>query len=527
MRILSRYVLKAHVAPFFFALSALTLIMLLDQVGDRFKMLMGKGLEPEVILEVVFLSLPFILAMTVPMAVLIAVLYAFNRLAAENEITAMKASGVNLPRLLAPVLVASVFVAGGLVWFNNDVLPESNHRLQVLLASISQKKPTLVLRERTINEVLEGELFLRAGRIDRGTSDLEDVVIYDRRDRERDRIIYADSGRMALDESQTDLFLDLYDGVSQERKTADPASYQRIHFGKMVMRVPEVTNELNREALEDGYRGDREMPIAEMRKRVRDARERAIVAEYESRTFTVMTTRRLLGLEAEPAVGGEPGETARGGDDGDGSTARLLMAEGREPDPRPQEPDPRPQEPPGADGSRTRAPREVPNADGRGAQDAVQGRRSLDSAARAESIRAAQLDSAFAEAEARSMRAVRSLTSLTAAYTRQDGFHSRKRASQRRANQYAVEIQKKYSIPFACIVFVLIGAPVAMRLREAGVAGVVAASLFFFCAYYVSLVAGEDLADQLVLSPFWAMWTPNVLFGAMGLGFLWRAVRVG
>ena len=94
------------------------------------------------------------------------------------------------------------------------------------------------------------------------------------------------------------------------------------------------------------------------------------------------------------------------------------------------------------------------------------------------------------------------------------------------ANRYEVEVQKKFSIPAACIVFVLIGGPLAVRYRQAGVAMVVAASLLIFCAYYVSLVGGEELADELILGPFWAMWAPNVLFGGVGLALLWRSVKV-
>ena len=101
------------------------------------------------------------------------------------------------------------------------------------------------------------------------------------------------------------------------------------------------------------------------------------------------------------------------------------------------------------------------------------------------------------------------------------------RASVSRGNRFEVEIQKKYSIPAACIVFVLIGAPLAVRYRDAGVAMVVAVSFLIFCAYYVSLVGGEKLSEELILTPFWAMWAPNVLFGAAGAVLLWRSTRVG
>ena len=104
MKILTRYILREHVGPLIFALSALTALLLLNQVAKRFGDLVGKGLSWGIIGEFFLLSIPFIIAMTLPMAVLVAVLYAFSRLASENEVTALRASGVSVVRLVRPVL---------------------------------------------------------------------------------------------------------------------------------------------------------------------------------------------------------------------------------------------------------------------------------------------------------------------------------------------------------------------------------------------------------------------------------------
>ena len=84
MRILRHYVLREHAGPFCFALGTLTSLFLLNQVARHFGDLVGKGLGGAIITEFFILSIPFIIAMTMPMAVLIATLYAFSRLAAEN-----------------------------------------------------------------------------------------------------------------------------------------------------------------------------------------------------------------------------------------------------------------------------------------------------------------------------------------------------------------------------------------------------------------------------------------------------------
>src|SRR6476646_4903813 len=104
VRIIDRYLLRQHLAPLAFALGALTALLLLNQVAKRFGDLVGKGLPWGVIIEVFVLSIPFIIAMTIPLATLVAVLHPCSRLASDNELTAFKAVGVSVGRLLAPVL---------------------------------------------------------------------------------------------------------------------------------------------------------------------------------------------------------------------------------------------------------------------------------------------------------------------------------------------------------------------------------------------------------------------------------------
>ena len=96
----------------------------------------------------------------------------------------------------------------------------------------------------------------------------------------------------------------------------------------------------------------------------------------------------------------------------------------------------------------------------------------------------------------------------------------------KRIDQYRVEIQKKFSIPFACIVFVLIGAPLGMRARRGGIA-VGFLSVAFFLFYYLCLIGGEQLADRGRLTPWLAMWLPNLVLGVVGLYATRRLATTG
>jgi hypothetical protein len=95
---------------------------------------------------------------------------------------------------------------------------------------------------------------------------------------------------------------------------------------------------------------------------------------------------------------------------------------------------------------------------------------------------------------------------------------------QARVRQYEVEFWKKFAIPAACIVFVLIGAPIGIRFPRGGVGMVIMVSLAVFAVYYAGLIGGESLADEGILTPFWAMWGANLVFLMVGL---WAVSRIG
>src|SRR2546430_13293695 len=117
VRTISRYLLRQHVAPLVFALAALTSLMLIQQVAKQLSGLLGKGLPPGVIAEVFVLSLPFIVAVTLPMAVLVAVLHVFTRLAGHNEMTALQAGGRPGAGVVGPgALVPSSVAPPAVLW---------------------------------------------------------------------------------------------------------------------------------------------------------------------------------------------------------------------------------------------------------------------------------------------------------------------------------------------------------------------------------------------------------------------------
>jgi lipopolysaccharide export system permease protein len=463
MRLLSRYLLSQLAAPFFFALCSLTSLMLLSQIAKKFGSLVGKGLPWSVIVEVFALSIPFIVAMTLPMAVLVAVLYAFSHLAADNEITAMRASGVSVYQVLLPVLAWGVFMSAFNFTFVDQILPRSNARLRSLLIDIGRKKPTFELREQIINEVPPSQYFLRANRIDGVTGRLKEVTIYDVGGESSRRIIYADSGLMGYAAGQTDLSLRLYDGSIHQYRPAEPEMFQLTYFRVNDIRVRNVFDELQRNTSE-AVRGDREMSTCEMLTVIRGADVEVAEARQDRRELLLGDLRALLEL---PPLS-PPDSVTQKGLPGYcrwiESVQTLVLPKTAE----------------------AQAPAQTPRP-------AVQPR----------------------------PRAGPALSNWSQVATAVD----RALDSQRRADRFAVEVHKKWAISLACISFVIIGIVMALRFPRGGIGLVIGGGLLVFSIHYVGLTAGESLADRGYVAPWAAMWSPNIILTIVGVIGLVRVSR--
>jgi lipopolysaccharide export system permease protein len=91
-------------------------------------------------------------------------------------------------------------------------------------------------------------------------------------------------------------------------------------------------------------------------------------------------------------------------------------------------------------------------------------------------------------------------------------------------NSYGVEIHKKFALAVACFVFVLLGAPIALRFPRGGVGLTIGVSLFVFALYYVCLIAGESIAKRGMMPAVVSMWMANVLFAIIAL---WMMTKMG
>jgi len=431
--ILFRHILRAHFAPFLGSFFVLMFLFVLQFMMKFMDQLAGKGLSAAVIIELMVLNLAWIVVLAVPMAVLVATLMAFGELSANSEITAMKASGVSLYRMMFPVLIVSVLLTYLMVQFDNKVLPEANHRLKTLTNDIRRKKPTFTLVPGLFSQDMPGYSML-VRKTFAESNNLEGVIIYDFTNPNKNVLITAKRGALSFSSDYRRLIMDLYDGEIHELTTTDNMSYRTIEFHHQVLTTQAEGFDFERSGENTFTRGNRELSAGEMRYIVDSLKGQAAASRSRINALTSGLDQKLF----------------------TGSIAK-------------------------------------------------------------------QSDS-YA-----SWRAIEPFTNITSQMmmlrNALDGELANYSYLDRTMKQYWVEIHKKYSIPVACFVFVLVGAPLGVMARRGGFGVAASLSLGFFLLYWASLIGGEKLADRELIEPWLGMWIANIVIGALGMFLTYRIAK--
>ena len=182
---------------FFISLFILVMQGLWRYVDD----IVGKGLDFSVMAELLFYVSLQVVPMALPLSILLAALMTFGNLGENYELTAMKASGVSLFRIMKPLIAVTFLISCVAFWFSNNVLPVANLKFYSLLYSVRQARPELELKEKVYYDGVDG-FRIKIDHKDRKTGMLYDLIIHDHRDRinRNINVTMADSGFMEIDD---------------------------------------------------------------------------------------------------------------------------------------------------------------------------------------------------------------------------------------------------------------------------------------------------------------------------------------
>lgn len=424
--------------------------------------LVGKGLEVGVIAELFFYAALTMVPMALPLAVLLASLMTFGNLGERFELTAMKASGVSLLKSMRPLIVLMVFIAIGAFFFQNNVLPVAQTKMWTLLYSMRQKSPELEIPEGVFYDQIPGyNLFVQKKNADTGV--LYDVMIYDVSSGfDNARVILADSGKMSMTADKKHLFLQLYQGEQFENLRE-----QGNTRGAVPYRRESFTDKEIMIAFDANFN---RMDEGGMRNQYVGKNITELQATIDSVNARVDSIGNVYGnaIKEIPYLG--VSYYKRTYENG------VVVNKKQRP-----------------------VTLEVP----------------LD------------VDSLFQGKNEGTYKGYLTQALNKAKRNRQDyEFRSYAMGDDRKTiRRHAIELQKKFTLSFACIIFFFIGAPLGAIIRKGGLGMPLVISVFLFIFYYIIDNTGYKMARNGSLEVWQGMWLSSAVLLPLGIFFTYKAVN--
>lgn len=269
MRIIEKYLLKELGGPFLGSLFVSTFILAAGNIIQTADMMVNKGVELAQVILIFLLFLPYVLIFTIPISVLAAVLLGFGRLSSDNELTALRTSGVSISKLVLPVIVCGIMISLSNVPLNDRLLPESEFAARRLLKTVGIKHPAAMLEPGVFVKGFKNYIIFLHGV--KGNT-LQDIRIYEPQDNKPTRSIVARRGEIIVVPGENSLKLKLEDGTADEIVPEKPDEFYKLSFKEYFMTLN----------LEDGLGGGkiekkaREKSIKELRRDIAGFRKEKV-----------------------------------------------------------------------------------------------------------------------------------------------------------------------------------------------------------------------------------------------------------
>tara|TARA_Y100000590_G_scaffold460387_1_gene619548 strand:+ start:261 stop:1463 length:1203 start_codon:yes stop_codon:yes gene_type:complete len=374
---------------------------------DRF---LGKGLAFEVIIKFLIFNSAWIISLAIPMAILITVLMAFGRLSSDNEITAFKASGIGIQKLIYPALIFGLVIFLLLTPFNLWILPEMNHNVRKLSKEISRNRPDIEFNEQLLNSLADKIIYVG----DRKSSNsFNDIVIFDKA-KSNHTTILSEYGY--FESLQDGIIINLVNGSIHENLSNN--EYSKTYFDKYNIAIPFDKIEFNNN--NNLTRQEREMNIHQLIEKIKFYKQKS-----ENLNLKINKNKNKIDSLNNKLTYYKSS-----------NNYNLLMI------------------------------------------NKVQ----------------TQLDNA-------KNKRIKN-EKLIPTYIK-------------KINKYSVELHKKFSLPIACFIFILLGTPLGIISKNKNMSVSISIGIVFFIIYWSFLIVGEDLADRGQFNPALSMWLPNIILGTI------------
>jgi len=470
---LSVLLLKSYIGPFVVTFMVAMFIFEMQFIWVYLDELLGKGLSIWVVLKLLVFASARLVNMALPLAILMSSIMTMGTLAEHYEMTAMKSAGVSLLRIMRPLIFFSVGLSITAFVFANNIWPVANLKFRVMLFSIMKQKPALNLMDGVFYNGIEG-VSIRAGRNNQDTGELTDVLIYDHRGGEKANrtVIRAERGIMEQTADKRYLILTLYNGRSydeqKDKKVRNPQhALIEGHFERMELRMDLISLAFTADN-EEVMKNPAEMMSVFQLDQAIDSLNHVIDTvkiQYAANNLRLMDRRFKRPSPAEARLKKE---------------ARLNATN----------------------------------------QEAVVEQQPLDSNAVAPMDLMASLTDAE-QFKAMELAKENTRKSKDLVQRQQDEIRSRLK----NVNRHKIEWHRKFFLAVVCLVLFFIGAPLGAIIRKGGLGIPTLIALGFFVFYQLLTMAGERMAKNQLVEPWFGMWISTVVLLPLSAWIMWHAMR--
>ncbi len=524
----------------FFIVLFLLVIQFLWRYIDE---LVGKGLGLDIIGELLMYASAGLVPLALPLAILLSALMTFGNMGEYYELTAIKASGISLRRIMMPVMILVVFISVGAFFFSNNVLPVTNLKMKSLLFDVRQQRPEVSIIDGVFYSGLDN-YSLRVNKRDPVTNMLYDIIIYDHsNNRGNGDVTIADSGRMKMTSDRLNMVITLWNGYKYteadegRRKRIRSYPHRMLKFGEQSIIIKMTGFELSRSD-ESIFKNSYQMLNVKQLQKATDSLKKELYVscrEFNSslvnRSFFKLNSRSQM----TSFYPGSPGFT----------NARYLSDQERQ---------------------RMAAERKGAAIAQKmvTAQNAAAGKNvgEADLAARKAAVKRLQTreradlkpvndvpvdTSALAPTDLipKQLKKIENFDSLYNSFSLKEkqniirtatGFISQNEyllvsnASNidyetKLLRRHEIEYQRKFTLSFACLIFLFIGAPLGAIIRKGGLGLPTVISTLLFILYYIISLTGEKFVRESVLTGFQGMWLSSFVLIIAGIFLTYQATN--
>ncbi len=230
MKIIDRYIGKSTLVATLFAVVVLSFVLVLGNIfKDLLDLLVNRNVPVYTVLAFMMFVLPFSLAFTIPWGLLTALLLIFGRLSADNELIALRANGISVPRVSIPIFCISAILTALCFWINIDIAPRAEKKMLLSIFEIATNNPSALFgADEVVSEFPDRRVYVG----DRKGDTLINVIVIEiDKDNNPIKMVHAQRGKLIPDPAHSRLLLKLYNAQFEERDPKDPRNIKKIRQG--------------------------------------------------------------------------------------------------------------------------------------------------------------------------------------------------------------------------------------------------------------------------------------------------------